>query len=101
MTNFNSIGEAHITRLTEDKLSNFVFVLDTNKQELVRFDTQLMQDPTMEKEGYQQGTLYQYEVREYVLEKWGRNCGWCGVENVPLEVEHIQPRSRGGSNRPP
>jgi len=68
--------------------------------ELVRFNTQLMQDPTRQKEGYQQGTLYQYEVREYVLEKWGRKCAYCGVENVPLEVEHIHPRSRGGSNRP-
>lgn len=74
--------------------------VSTIAQELVRFDTQLMQDPTLQKEGYQQGTLYQYEVREYVLEKWGRKCAYCGVENVPLEVEHIQPRSRGGSNRP-
>lgn len=69
-------------------------------QELVRFDTQLMQNPTIQKEGYQQGTLYQYEVREYVLTKWSRKCAYCGVENVPLEVEHIHPRSRGGSNRP-
>lgn len=69
-------------------------------QELVRFDTQRMQDPTIQKEGYQQGTLYQYEVREYLLERWGRKCAYCGVENVPLEVEHIQPRSRGGANRP-
>lgn len=74
--------------------------VSTIAQELVRFDMQLMQDPTLQKEGYQQGTLYQYEVREYVLEKWGRKCAYCGVENVPLEVEHIQPRSRGGSNRP-
>lgn len=69
-------------------------------QELVRFDTQLMQDPTIQGKGYQQGTLYQYEVREYVLEKWGRKCAYCDVENVSLEVEHIHPRSRGGSNRP-
>ncbi len=69
-------------------------------QELVRFDPQLMQDPTIEGKGYQLGTLHQYEVREYVLEKWGRKCAYCGVENVPLEVEHIHPRSRGGSNRP-
>ena len=69
-------------------------------QELVRFDTQLMQDSTIEGEGYQQGTLYQYEVRELTLEKWGRKCAYCGGENIPLEIEHIHPRSRGGSNRP-
>lgn len=68
--------------------------------ELARFDTQLMQDPTLQGEGYQQGTLYQYEVREFVLQKWGRKCAYCGVANVPLEVDHIQPRSCGGSNRP-
>lgn len=69
-------------------------------QELVRFDTQLMQDPYIQGKGYQQGTLYQYEVREYVLEKWGRKCAYCDAKHVPLEVEHIYPRSKGGSNRP-
>ena len=68
-------------------------------QELVRFDTQLMQDSSIQGRGYQQGTLYQYEVREYVLEKWGRKCAYCSAENVPLEIEHIEPKSKGGSNR--
>jgi hypothetical protein len=40
-----------------------------------------------------------YEVREYLLEKWGRACAYCGATDVPLEVEHIVPRRRGGSNR--
>ena len=40
-----------------------------------------------------------YEVREYLLEKWKRKCAHCGVKNVPFEVEHINPKSRGGSNR--
>jgi 5-methylcytosine-specific restriction endonuclease McrA len=69
-------------------------------QELVRFDMQLMQDPDIEGVGYQQGSLYQYEVREYCLEKWNRTCMYCDATNTPLEVEHIVPRSRGGSNRP-
>jgi 5-methylcytosine-specific restriction endonuclease McrA len=69
-------------------------------QELARFDTQKMQDPNIQGKGYQQGTLHQYEVREYVLEKWGRKCAYCGAKDFPLEVEHIKPRSRGGSNRP-
>ncbi|NES70336.1 MAG: HNH endonuclease, partial [Okeania sp. SIO2D1] len=38
------------------------------------------------------------EVREYLLEKCGRKCAYCGAENVPLEIEHIHPRSKGGSN---
>ncbi len=26
-------------------------------------------------------------------------CAYCGAENVPLEVEHIQPKAKGGTNR--
>jgi hypothetical protein len=68
--------------------------------ETVRFDTQLMQNPEISGVDYQQGTLAGYEVREYVLHKWNRTCAYCGVKDVPLEIEHIVPRSRGGSNRP-
>jgi hypothetical protein len=42
---------------------------------------------------YQQGTLFGYEAREYVLEKWGRKCTYCGREQVPLHIEHIVPRA--------
>jgi 5-methylcytosine-specific restriction endonuclease McrA len=68
-------------------------------QELVRFDTQLMQDAEISCVEYQQGTLAGYETRQYLLEKWGRKCAYCGKENVPLQVEHIVPKARGGSNR--
>ena len=67
--------------------------------ELVRFDTQKMQNPEISGIAYQQGTLYQYEVREYLLEKWNRTCAYCGTKDVPLEVEHIVPKSRAGTNR--
>lgn len=67
--------------------------------ELVRFDTQLMQDAEISGVAYQQGTLVGFEVREYLLEKWGRCCAYCGAQGVPLQVEHIVPRARGGSNR--
>jgi hypothetical protein len=40
-----------------------------------------------------------YEVREYLLEKWGRECAYCGTADTPLEIEHVVPRSQGGSNR--
>lgn len=68
-------------------------------QELVRFDLQLMQNSEISGVEYQQGELQGYEVREYLLEKWNRRCAYCGHENVPLEVDHIQPRSKGGSDR--
>ncbi len=67
--------------------------------ELVRFDTQKLDHPEISGTEYQQGTLYQYEVREYLLEKFNRTCVYCGAKDTPLEVEHIKPKSRGGTNR--
>jgi 5-methylcytosine-specific restriction endonuclease McrA len=68
-------------------------------QELVKFDMQKMQNPEISGIEYQHGTLQGVEIKEYLLEKWGHKCAYCGAENVPLEVEHIQPKSKGGSNR--
>ena len=38
-------------------------------------------------------------MREYLLEKWKRQCAYCDVSGVPLQIEHIHPKARGGSNR--
>ena len=66
--------------------------------ELVKFDMQLMRNPEIQGKEYQQGTLAGYETREYLLEKWGRQCAYCGVKDVSLQIEHIHPRAKGGSN---
>ena len=68
-------------------------------QELVKFDLLAMQNPEISGKEYQHGELAGYEVREYLLAKLGRKCAYCGVENVPFEVEHIHPKSKGGSDR--
>ena len=68
-------------------------------QELARFDTQAMQHPEISGTEYQQGTLFGYEVREYLLEKWKRKCACCDAQDVPFEIDHIHPRSKGGSHR--
>jgi 5-methylcytosine-specific restriction endonuclease McrA len=67
--------------------------------ELVRFDMQALEHPEIEGAQYQQGTLAGYEVREYLLEKWGRTCAYCGAKGVPLQIEHIHPKSKSGSDR--
>lgn len=51
--------------------------------ELVKFDSQKLQNPEVSGVKYQQGTLFEYEVREYLLEKFGRKCVYCGAEGVP------------------
>lgn len=67
--------------------------------EVASFDTQKMQNPEISGVEYQRGELQGYEVKEYLLEKWGRKCAYCGKTNAPLETEHIIPRSRGGTGR--
>jgi 5-methylcytosine-specific restriction endonuclease McrA len=67
-------------------------------QELVCFDMQLIRHPNIQGKEYQQGALEGYETREYLLEKWYRECAYCGIKDVPLQVEHIQCRAKGGSN---
>ena len=67
--------------------------------EVGSFDTQKMQNPDIAHLEYQQGELQGYLLREYVLEKWQRKCAYCDACGVPLEIEHIVPKSRGGSNR--
>ena len=73
--------------------------IESISMELVKFDTQAMVNPEISGVEYQQGELAGYEVREYLLEQWERACAYCGVTSVPLQIEHIQPKSKGGTNR--
>jgi 5-methylcytosine-specific restriction endonuclease McrA len=80
------------------KLCNLLPITSISTEH-VKFDTQLMQNAEISGIEYQQGTLVGYEIREYLLEKWGRKCVYCDDTNVSLEIEHILPKARGGTNR--
>jgi 5-methylcytosine-specific restriction endonuclease McrA len=67
-------------------------------QELVKFDTQLLQNAEIRGVEYQQGTLSGYEVRQYVLEKWEYQCAYCHQASVLLELDHIVPKSSPDSS---
>jgi 5-methylcytosine-specific restriction endonuclease McrA len=67
--------------------------------ERVKFDTMLMHNPEVAGVEYQRGELAGWETRAYLLEKFRRRCAYCGREQVPFELDHIRPRSRGGSDR--
>jgi len=67
--------------------------------ERVRFDTQLLEHPEISGVEYQHGELAGWEVRAYLLHKYKYRCAYCGKTEVPFEIDHIRPRSRGGSNR--
>lgn len=67
--------------------------------ELVKFDLQKQENPEISGVEYQQGTFDACEVREYLLTKFHRTCQYCGATDKPFEVDHIHPKSKGGSNR--
>lgn len=72
--------------------------MDSISMELVSFDTQRMENADIRGEQYQRGTLHGTEVRAYLMQKWDGKCAYCSAEGR-LEVEHLVPKSRGGSNR--
>jgi 5-methylcytosine-specific restriction endonuclease McrA len=68
--------------------------------ERVAFDTHAISaGRPLEGAEYQHGTLHGMEVREYLLAKFGRACVYCGAMDVPLNIDHVHPRSQGGSDR--
>lgn len=68
--------------------------------ERVKFDMQALRNPEIEGVEYQQGTLHGTEVREYLLHKFNHVCIYCGARPaVRGTIEHIVPRSLGGSDR--
>jgi len=69
--------------------------------ELTAFDTQKMAKPEIQGMEYQQGTLFGYEVKEYLLHKYGHNCVYCKgkSKDLVLEIEHVIPKSRGGTDK--
>jgi 5-methylcytosine-specific restriction endonuclease McrA len=69
------------------------------KVEVANLDAHKMQKPEIKGVEYQHGTLQGYEVREYLLDKWKRKCAYCGKQDVSLQVEHVIPKSRGGTDR--
>lgn len=75
--------------------------LDSSAVESVSFDTQKLENPDISGKEYQQGTLQDFEVKEYLLYRYNHTCQYCnGVsKDHILEREHIYPRSKGGSNR--
>ncbi|MBD2683479.1 MULTISPECIES: RNA-guided endonuclease IscB [Nostoc] len=68
-------------------------------QELVKFDLQKLEQPEIQGVDYQRGELFGFEVKQYLLVKWQHQCAYCGIKDVPLQIEHIVARSCGGTNR--
>ncbi|WP_317443968.1 RNA-guided endonuclease IscB [Streptomyces collinus] len=48
---------------------------------------------------YARGTLAGTTARAHLRAQWHDACAYCGATGVPLNIEHVRPRSRQGSNR--
>lgn len=67
--------------------------------EVSKFDTQLMQDPSIVGAGYTTGPLHGFKtVKEYLYQRDGRKCAYCGDSKSKLEIEHIVPRAVGSDS---
>ena len=75
------------------------FPIETIIVEVAEFDIQKIKNPDISGIEYQQGTLQGYNIRNYLLEKHKRKCFYCGKSVSDFEVEHMFPKSKGGSNR--
>ena len=58
-------------------------------QEMVRFDTQALQNPEISGVAYQRGALVGDEVREYLVEESGRMGSDCAVAHVGLALQQM------------
>jgi len=82
------------------RLARF-FVVDRIVVETASFDTHRLMNPEVHGEGYQKGPLYRMDLRRYLFEKHRGRCAYCKDDlGDRWEADHVQPKSRGGSDRP-
>ena len=58
-----------------------------------------MMNPEISGIKYQQGTLQGYDIPVYLIEKWKRKSAQCDKAGIPLQIEHIHPKSKYGIER--
>ena len=93
--------------ITTIKRLRDLFPVTELKLESYKFDPRLMQDPDVHGTGYQTSERGEMQVREYVLQRDGRNCqyrqkckgGKRKNKSLRLELDHIVPKSAGGPYR--
>ena len=86
-----------------DNVINFIKkykkLININKAmiENVSFDVaQITSDTKLWGSDYQQGNLYQTELRSFIFSHSNSKCVYCGTKAA--EIDHVIPRSNGGTN---
>ena len=85
--------------LTNVKHLRDLFPISKVLIESCKFDPRLMWDPTVSGKEYQESERGRMQVREYVLQRDERTCQYCGSKKGKIEVDHVVPRSKNGSDR--
>lgn len=88
--------------IREIKFINSILPISSIVLEVGEFDPHLLQDPSLvyHKWDYAKGELYQQEnFKQAAKARDGYKCQCCGKKNCRLEVHHLLPRSRGGSDK--
>ena len=86
----------------EIKFINSILPISSTILEIGEFDPHLLQDPSLayRKWDYAKGELYQQEnFKQVAKARDGYKCQCCGKRGCRLEVHHLIPRSRGGSDK--
>ena len=94
-----SLEQKVAVQLNEIDHLHHYFPIETIIVEVAEFDIQKIKNPDISGKDYQQGTLHGYNIRNYLLKKYGRKCFYCDKEVSNFEVEHMIPKAKGGSNR--
>ena len=86
-----------------DNVINFIKkykkLININKVmiESVSFDvSQMTSDDCLIGAGYQQGPLYQNELRNFIFSRSNNKCVYCGAKAT--EIDHVVPRANGGTD---
>ena len=80
-----------------NRLSQLLPIQDVHI-ETTTFDPQLLRNPEIQGIQYQQGPLYQLNLRTAVLLRDNNRCAYCNRKGK-LELDHIIPKSQGGPDR--
>jgi hypothetical protein len=90
--------EAHIKLV---KLVHRLLPISKITVEVAQFDTQLLKNPSIQGEDYQQGEQMGFwNTREYVFYRDGHTCQWCKGKKRDkiLNVHHVESRKTGGDS---
>jgi len=91
------------THLTIMKQLKKLLPISNITLEVAKFDIAKIENPLIEGQDYQQGTLYDYQnMKSYLMSREKGKCQFCGEDfkGQPSHIHHIKSKREGGNDRP-